>query len=101
MTLLGLSGWKPVLTPFVIWFVHFMASWSAVEIWPHQWQANLLAWGFTALALLALAVHWRQLARSVPDGELARWTHRFGQGAVAIAAVAVVFSALPSLVFLP
>jgi hypothetical protein len=101
MKALELSGWRPILTAFIIWFAHFMLCWAAVEIWPHQWRANQLAWGFTAIALLAMGEHSMRLNASTPQGELSGWTHRFAQGAIAIATVAVLFSALPSVVFLP
>lgn len=78
-----------------------LGCWVAVEIWPRQWAANALAWGLTALALGALFVEgWRLRARA-PRNPLAGWNRRIGRGAVAIAAAAVVFGALPSLVFLP
>lgn len=93
--------WRPIVTAFVIWFVHFMAIWAAGEIWPHQWAANAVAWGATAIALLAMGVHgWRVKALHAADG-LADWNCHFAMGAAAIATVAVLFSALPSLVFLP
>jgi hypothetical protein len=96
-----LSGWRPMLAAFVVWFAHFMLCWAAVEVWPRQWQANVLAWALTAVALAALGAQWARLHASLPRDELARWNHRFGQGAIAIAGVAVVFSAVPSIVFLP
>jgi len=94
-------GWLPMVGAFVIWFAHFMLCWVAVEIWPGQWVANACAWALTAAALLALGLHARRLQAGVSRGELTGWTRRLGQGAVAIAAVAVVFGAVPSLVFLP
>lgn len=96
-----LASTRPILAAFSIWFVHFMLCWAAVEVWPRQWPANVLAWAFTALALLVLGVYGVRLQRSVPQGELTGWTRRFGQGATAIATLAVVFTAIPSLVFLP
>jgi hypothetical protein len=95
------AGWLPVTGAFIVWFAHFMACWVAVEIWPRQWIANALAWGATAVALLALGACWVCLGPGRPAGETASWTRRLGRGATAIASVAVVFSALPSLVFLP
>ncbi len=95
------SSGRPIVTAFVIWFVHFMAVWTAGEIWPHQWTANVLAWGFTAIALLAVGVHALRLKARHADGALPDWSYRFALGAVAIGTAAVVFSALPSLVFLP
>jgi succinate dehydrogenase hydrophobic anchor subunit len=95
------SRWGPIVTAFSIWFVHFMACWAASEIWPHQWPANALAWGVTAIALLAMTVHAVRVNARHATGELSRWNHRFAQGAIAIATAAVLFSALPSIVFLP
>lgn len=96
-----MSGWRPLVTAFTIWFAHFMACWAAAEIWPHEWAANALAWAATLLALLAVGLHVMRLnARRAAD-ELGRWNHRFAQGAAAIATAAVLFSALPSIVFLP
>lgn len=95
------SSWWPIVTAFTIWFLHFMVCWAAAEIWPHQWPANALAWGVTALALLALGVHWRRVHARHADGLVPGWDYRFAQGAGAIATTAVLFSALPSLVFLP
>ena len=92
---------RPIVTAFVIWFAHFMVIWAAGEIWPHQWAANALAWGVTALALLAVGVHHVRLKAQHAEGALSGWSFRFARGASAIATTAVVFSALPSLVFLP
>jgi hypothetical protein len=92
------TGWRPMIGAFVIWFGHFMGSWVAVELWPGQWPANALAWGLTAGAL---GVEWSRLRAGAARGELADWSRRVGPGAIAIAAAAVVFGALPSIVFLP
>ena len=94
-------GGRPVITAFVIWFLHFMLVWAAAEIWPQQWAANVLAWAVTVLALLAVGVHGARLKAQHANGQLADWSYRFSQGAVAIASAAVVFSAVPSLIFLP
>jgi hypothetical protein len=90
-----------MLAAFIVWFAHFMLCWAAVEIWPGQWQANVLAWVVTPLALLALGVQAVRLHASAPTGEITRWNRRIGQGANAISSVAVVFSAVPSLLILP
>ena len=95
------SSGRPLVTAFAIWFAHFMVIWAAGEIWPYQWTANAWAWGVTAMALLAVGVHDRRVKARHANGELPGWSYRFARGAVAIAATAVVFSALPSLVFLP
>ena len=92
---------RPLVTAFVIWFVHFMACWAAGEVWPQRWPANALAWGATAVALPALVVHFVRINARHAEGALSGWAYRFARGATAIAAVAVLFSALPSLVFLP
>jgi hypothetical protein len=97
----ALAGWRPLIGAFVVWFVHFMGCWVAVEIWPGQWVANALAWGLTALALAALGVEALRLRAGAARGDLAGWNRRIGQGAIAIAGAAVVFGALPSVVFLP
>lgn len=96
-----LFGWWPVLTAFTIWFVHFMVCWAAVEIWPHRWLANATAWGATVLALLALGVHLVRVKARHANGELGAWHCRFALGATALAAAAVLFGALPSIVLLP
>lgn len=96
------GAWLPIAGSFMVWFVHFMVCWAAVEIWPGEWIANVLAWVATAVALLSLGTYWLRLgAGSAAPGETARWTRRLGRGATAIAGAAVVFSALPSVVFLP
>jgi uncharacterized membrane protein YidH (DUF202 family) len=64
-------------------------------------HANALAWAFTAIALLAVGVHAVRLKAQHADGDLPGWSYRLARGAVAIATAAVVFTALPSLVFLP
>ncbi len=89
------------LTAFAIWFAHFMVIWAAGEIWPHQWTANAWAWGATVVALLAVGVHDARLRAHHAEGRLSGWSYRLARGATAIAIAAVVFSALPSLVFLP
>ena len=52
---------RPIVTAFVIWFVHFMVSWGASEIWPREWTSNAVAWGATAIALLAVGMHYVRL----------------------------------------
>ena len=93
--------WRPIVTAFAIWFAHFMLIWAASEIWPHQWTANAVAWGATVIALLAVGVHWARVKAQHGRGELSDWNYHFALGAVAIATVAVLFSVLPSFVFLP
>jgi len=95
------SSGRPIVTAFAIWFVDFMVIWAAAEIWPHQWTANVVAWGATAIALLAQGVHCVRLKARHADGGLPAWDYRFARGAVAIAMAAVVFSAIPSFVLLP
>lgn len=101
MKALKQSIWRPLVTAFAIWFVHFMVCWAAAEIWPHQWTANALAWGVTAMALLAVGIHLVRANAQHAVGELPDWHHRFAQRAIAIATTAVLFNALPSIVFLP
>lgn len=94
---------RMIITAFTIWFVHFVACWAAVEIWPEGPMANRLAWAFTALALLAMGVHFVRLGRGGPGAalhaEVTGFSRRFARGAIAIATVAVLFTALPSIVF--
>ncbi|QHE88581.1 hypothetical protein [Hydrogenophaga sp. BPS33] len=94
-------GAGPILTAFAIWFAHFMVVWAAGEIWPHQWVANVLAWGLTVVALLALGGYHMRLKQQHAEGLLSSWSYRFACGAAAIATAAVVFSAMPSVFFLP
>lgn len=101
MRAMNLTGWRPLILAFTICSVQFMVCWAAAEIWPHQWAANVVAWCATALALLALGLHVVRVNARRAEGELPGWQHRFAQGAIAIATAAVLFSALPSLVFLP
>ncbi|MBW8316284.1 MAG: hypothetical protein K0M73_15595 [Hydrogenophaga sp.] len=95
------SSGRPNVTALAIWFAHFMVIWAAGEIWPHQWTANALAWGGTAIALLAMGVHCVRLKAQHANGCLPGWSYRFARGSAAIATAAVVFNALPSVVFLP
>ena len=97
----GKSSGRPIVTAFVIWFVHFMMLWAAGEVWPQQWAANALAWAVTAIALLVMGVHHDRLKALYADGDLPGWSHRFARGAAAISTVAVVFTVLPSVVFSP
>jgi hypothetical protein len=101
MTTLRKANGLPLVWAFVVWFVHFMLCWVAVELWPGQWQANVLAWAATAVALLVLGWHWLRLQRPRAPGPLSGWVQRLALGSTALAGVAVVFSALPSFVFLP
>lgn len=94
-------SWRPIVTAFVIWFVHFMVSWGASEIWPLQRTANAVAWGATTIALMAIGVHYVRLTAQHADGGLPGWSYHFARGAIAIATVAVLFNTLPSFVFLP
>lgn len=92
-----MSAWPAVLPAFSGWFAHFIVCWAATEIWPGQWAANIVAWVATAVALLALQLHGVRLnAQQRPA-----WQQRFAQRAGAVASVAVLFGALPSLVLLP
>jgi hypothetical protein len=95
------SSGRPIVTAFTIWFAHFMVIWAAGEIWPHQWIANALAWGGTAIALLAVGVHFVRVKAQHADGGLPDWNYHFARGAVAIATVAILFSAVPSFVLRP
>ena len=95
------SATRPFLTAFIIWFTHFMLCWVAVEIWPHQGRANTAAWALTAIALAAMTVHAALVRRKAARGQLADPGRRLARGAIAIATVAVLFTALPSVVFLP
>ena len=95
------SSGRPIVMAFVIWFAHFMAIWAGGEIWPHQWTANALAWAITSIALLVMGVHYVRLKAQHAEGCLSGWSYRFARGAAAIATAAVVFSALPSVVFVP
>lgn len=90
-----------MVTAIAIWFAHFMVCWAAGEIWPHQWAANAMAWGVTVVALLAVGLHFVQVKTRYAAGDITGWNYRFAQGAIAIATAAVLFGALPSLVFLP
>jgi amino acid transporter len=94
-----------LLTALTIWFMHFMVCWAASElIWPNQRPANVAAWLATGVGLGALALHARRLRHRRPQAGsagLAGWTHRVAHGAVVLAAVAVLFGALPSLVLNP
>ena len=101
MNTLKHSSARPIVMAFVIWFAQFMVLWAVSEIWPHQWTANVLAWGVTAAALLAVGLHYGRLRAQYADGGLSGWSYRFARGACAIATVAIVFSAVPSVVFLP
>ncbi len=94
-------GVGPIVTAFAIWFAHFLGVWAAAEIWPQQWTANAWAWAITALALLGLGVHHLRCADQHAAGRLSGWSYRFARGSTALATVAVVFSAWPSLVYLP
>ena len=101
MTVPQRSGWGPIVTAFSIWFAHFMVCWAAVEIWPHRWPANAVAWAATVVALAALGLHLRRVTASPDSGDVQQWNHRFALGAIALATAAVLFSALPSIVLRP
>ncbi|UUX95254.1 hypothetical protein [Aquabacterium sp. J223] len=103
MNAIRTASWRPLVGAFSIWFAHFMGCWVAAELWwPRQWPANALAWALTPLALAALAFEWKRVRHGMSAaGDFAGWNRRIGTGAIAIAAAAVVFGALPSLVFLP
>lgn len=94
-------AWLPIVGAFAIWFVHFMVSWAASEIWAHERTANGVAWAATALALLAMAAHALYIRARRAAGALAEWHCHLALGAVALATVAMLFSALPSLLLWP
>lgn len=93
-------GPGPLIAAFTIWFAHFMVVWAAGEIWPHQRAANVLAWGATGVALLAVGGYHARLKQQHAAGLLSNWSYRFARRATAVAAVAVLFSAMPSVFFL-
>ncbi len=78
-----------------------MVIWAAGEIWPHQWTANVIAWATTAIALLAMGAQHLCLKARHAHGDLPGWSYRFAWRASAIATAALVFSAVPSVVFVP
>lgn len=95
------DSWQPVLTSLSIWFVHFIACWAVSEFSTHRWWNHVMAWVFTIVALAAVgALHWR-LERTDAIGDLACWKRRFARGATALAVVAVIFTAWPSVALLP
>lgn len=96
-------AWRPAVTAFVIWFAHFMLCWVAVELWPWRLLANQLAWAVTALALLAmgaLAAHLLRTEGGTQASNGAGFHRCLARGAIAIATVALLFTAWPSFVFL-
>lgn len=101
MTRAWRSYGAPILAAFAIWFVHFVLCWAVAEVWPQGRLANRLAWGFTVAALLAIGVHARRVARRSAGGEFAVTGLRLARGSIVIAAVAVVFTALPSVLLRP
>lgn len=100
----GRAWWRPLLWASGTWFAHFLLCWVAAEVWPRRWPANAAAWVLTPVALAALGLQALQAVRAAgaPAGDdLRRWNRLVVQGALVIAAIAVVFTALPSLVFRP
>lgn len=87
-----------LVAPFAVWFAHFLGCWAAAELWPRGAWANPLAWGFTLLALLALGVAARRLRREDAPGTEAAPARRIARGALALAVLAVLFTAWPSVV---
>jgi hypothetical protein len=96
------ARWAPLVAALTIWFAHFMVCWAASElVWPGQWAAHAVAGAATVIALTALWFHRRSLRAPPAGAHMAQWDYRFGKGAVALATVAVLFNALPAIVFLP
>lgn len=93
--------WSPLLTAFTTWFAHFMACWAASEFLSRPGAAHAVAGAATVLALLALGVHLWSAHSQRAAGVLPDWSHRFAQGAVALATVAVLFNALTAIVLRP
>ncbi|KQP23308.1 hypothetical protein ASF43_05425 [Pseudorhodoferax sp. Leaf267] len=90
-----------MLNALSIWFFHFLACWAVSEFSPHRWWNHVSAWGFTVVALAAVGVvHWR-LEHADATGELARWKLRFARGATALALIAILFTAWPSVALRP
>lgn len=82
--------WLAIALALTIWASHFMLVWVASSIFPHQSAARWIALVLTmaGLAGLWLVVRWRHV-RSVNSIEGL---------ALALAAVAVSYSALPAFV---
>jgi hypothetical protein len=82
--------WLAPTLALIAWAAHFTLLWSASSIFPEQPLARWIAVALTMVALAALAWIWRRRAvrtvQSIP-----------GLG-IAIAAVAITFSALPALI---
>lgn len=83
----------------VVWFAHFMLCWAVAEFGPGGAPAAGLAGLFTVLALFAIGVQAWRLRGLEPRREDDLTALRIARGASAIAAVAVVFTALPALVW--
>ena len=96
----GASSWRPIVTALSIWFAHFMACWAASElVWPGQPAAHVAAAGATLVAWAALGLHLRGLPERGAGAEI-RWKNRLARRATALAAVAVLFNALPAMLLL-
>lgn len=95
----SLAPGRAIATALVIWFVHFMLCWAVAEFRAEDVPATRLAWAFTVAALLAIAVHGARLRRLGRHGDDDLPTLRIARGANAIAAVAVLFTALPTIVW--
>ena len=90
------SSWRPIVTALSIWFAHFLVCWAASElVWPGQRAAHVVAAGATVIAWAALVLHLRGLHKQGAGAEI-RWKNRLARRATALAALAVLFNALPA-----
>ena len=90
------SSWRAIVTALSIWFAHFLVCWAASElVWPGQRAAHAVAAGATLVAWAALLLHLRGLHLQGDSAEI-RWKNRLARRATALAALAVLFNALPA-----
>lgn len=91
-----MSGLGDLLGPLLVWSAHFAALWIASSVWPDRPAARVAAVIATIAALTAL---WRLAiairARDDSDAFTA-WLRTSGLLACGIAALSVVWQALPA-----
>lgn len=93
-----MRGWPTLIGGLCVWAAHFVALYAIASIWPGDAQvARWLVIGATVNALILIGALFLRASPTRGDDALDRWIADGGRIALAIAAVAVVWQALPAL----
>lgn len=93
-----MGGWPTLLGGMLVWAAHFFALYAFGSIWGSSATARIATLAATALALAADALILVRILRQTPPDEFSRWTRSLGLTGCALAALAILWQALPALI---